>query len=126
MPAMVRLREEGKIRFIGVTEGFVADPPHQMLCDSLTEDLWDVVMVGFHMMHQNARSAVFPLTRANRVGTLAMFMFLVVSPRTRVNRLASGMFPTIPWATSPRGNALTDDAWTVRHSSMAFSSPILP
>jgi L-galactose dehydrogenase len=30
-------------------------------------------MVGFHMMHQNARDRVFPLTRANRVGTLLMF-----------------------------------------------------
>ena len=30
-------------------------------------------MVGFHMMHQNARKRVFPLTRENRVGTLLMF-----------------------------------------------------
>jgi aryl-alcohol dehydrogenase-like predicted oxidoreductase len=30
-------------------------------------------MVGFHMMHQNAREAVFPLTRQHRVGTLLMF-----------------------------------------------------
>jgi aryl-alcohol dehydrogenase-like predicted oxidoreductase len=30
-------------------------------------------MVAFHMMHQNARRAVFPLTRQHRVGTLLMF-----------------------------------------------------
>jgi L-galactose dehydrogenase len=30
-------------------------------------------MLGFHMMHQNARERVFPQTRANRVGTLLMF-----------------------------------------------------
>ena len=30
-------------------------------------------MLGFHMMHQNARDRVFPLTLANRVGTLLMF-----------------------------------------------------
>jgi hypothetical protein len=30
-------------------------------------------MVGFHMMHQNARQNVFPLTRQYRVGTLLMF-----------------------------------------------------
>ena len=37
------------------------------------DGVWDVVMVGFHMMHQNARQRVFPLTRANGVGTLLMF-----------------------------------------------------
>jgi aryl-alcohol dehydrogenase-like predicted oxidoreductase len=35
--------------------------------------VWDVMMVAFHMMHQNARTEVFPLTIANRVGTLLMF-----------------------------------------------------
>ena len=30
-------------------------------------------MVAFHMMHQNARTRVFPGTIANRVGTLLMF-----------------------------------------------------
>src|SRR5215471_5199690 len=35
MPSMRRLKEQGKIRFIGVTEGFVPDPSHQMLQSSL-------------------------------------------------------------------------------------------
>jgi len=73
MPAMVRLREEGKIRFIGVTEGFVADPSHQMLCNSLTENLWDVVMVGFNLLNPSARKTVFPLTIEKGVGVLDMF-----------------------------------------------------
>ena len=30
-------------------------------------------MVGFSMMHQNARERVFPLTREHKVGTLLMF-----------------------------------------------------
>ena len=54
MPAMRRLRDQGKIRFIGVTEGFATDTSHQMLQQSLREDLWDVVMVGFNLL--NARS----------------------------------------------------------------------
>src|SRR5712692_2793180 len=73
MPAMARLREQGKIRFIGVTEGFVADPSHQMLRDSLKEDLWDVVMVGFNLLNPSARRAVLPLTMKRRVGVLDMF-----------------------------------------------------
>jgi L-galactose dehydrogenase len=73
MPAMRRLREQGKIRFIGVTEGFVQDPSHQMLQQSLKEDLWDVVMVGFNLLNPSARRAVFSMTREKRVGVLNMF-----------------------------------------------------
>jgi aryl-alcohol dehydrogenase-like predicted oxidoreductase len=73
MPVMRRLHEQGKIRFIGVTEGFVQDPSHQMLQQSLREDLWDVVMVGFNLLNPSARESVFPMTHAKRVGVLNMF-----------------------------------------------------
>jgi aryl-alcohol dehydrogenase-like predicted oxidoreductase len=73
MPAMRRLRDQGKIRFIGVTEGFVVDPSHRMLADGLSEDLWDVAMVGFNVLNPSARATVFPLAREKRVGVLAMF-----------------------------------------------------
>jgi aryl-alcohol dehydrogenase-like predicted oxidoreductase len=73
MPVMSRLKEQGKIRFIGVTEGFVTDPAHHMLQDSLAEGLWDVVMVGFNLLNPCARKTVFPVTIVNRVGTLNMF-----------------------------------------------------
>ena len=73
MPAMRRLREQGKIRFIGVTEGFVQDPSHQMLQQSLNEDLWDVVMVGFNLLNPSARRTVFSTTQDKRVGVLNMF-----------------------------------------------------
>ena len=73
MPAMRRLKEQGKIRFIGVTEGFVVDSKHKVLQDGLKEDLWDVVMVGFSLLNPSARNAVFPLTRTNGTGVLNMF-----------------------------------------------------
>lgn len=73
MPTMRRLREQGKIRFIGVTEGFVQDPPHQMLQRGLQEDLWDVVMVGFNLLNPSARRTVFSTTRDKGVGVLNMF-----------------------------------------------------
>ena len=73
MPAMRRLREQGKIRFIGVTEGFVQDPSHQMLQQSLNEDLWDVVMVGFNLLNPSARRTVFSTTQDKHVGVLNMF-----------------------------------------------------
>ena len=73
MPAMRRLKDQGKIRFIGVTEGFVVDSAHKVLQEGLEEDLWDVVMVGFSLLNPSARKTVFPLTRSKRVGVLNMF-----------------------------------------------------
>lgn len=73
LPVMQQLRAQGKIRFIGVSEGFVPDPSHQMLERSLKEDRWDVVMVGFSMLNPSARKTVLPLTRQNHVGVLNMF-----------------------------------------------------
>ncbi|WP_437604949.1 aldo/keto reductase [Sorangium sp. So ce834] len=73
VPVLLRLREQGKIRFLGITEAFAADPTHAMLAQALRDDLWDVVMVGFNLLNQSARERVFPLTRAKDIGTLIMF-----------------------------------------------------
>ena len=73
LPVMRRLKEQGKIRFIGVTEGFVLDPSHQMLQSSLAEDVWDVVMVGFNMLNPSARETILSATMEKGVGVLNMF-----------------------------------------------------
>ena len=70
---MRRLQQQGKIRFVGVTEGFVVDTRHTMLADSLKKELWDVVMVGFSLLNPSARKQVFPLTLKSGVGVLDMF-----------------------------------------------------
>jgi hypothetical protein len=57
-----------------VTE--LVDPEHEMVRRAVEGDVWDTVMVAFHMIHQNARAKVFPLTMANRIGTLLMFVVL--------------------------------------------------
>ena len=71
---LLREKEKGKLRYLGITETAPHDPEHQTLHRAAQDGVWDVVTVGFHMMHQNARERVFPLTRANRVGTLLMFV----------------------------------------------------
>jgi L-galactose dehydrogenase len=73
LPTLQDLRTQGKIRFIGLTEAFNADPQHQVLKDALADDDWDVVMVGFNVLNQSARERVFPITIDKRVGTLIMF-----------------------------------------------------
>jgi L-galactose dehydrogenase len=70
---MRRLQEQGKIRFVGVTEGFVVDTTHTMLADSLKKSLWDVIMVGFSLLNPSARKNIFPLTLKRGIGVLDMF-----------------------------------------------------
>ena len=72
-PALLREKAKGKIRHLGITETGFSDAGHAMLQRAVEDGLWDVAMLGFHMMHQNARTEVFPRTIANRVGTLLMF-----------------------------------------------------
>jgi L-galactose dehydrogenase len=73
LPAMQKAKEAGKIRFIGVTEGFSSDTTHKMLEVSLNDGYWESVMVGFNILNQTARQNVFPLTQTNGVGVQLMF-----------------------------------------------------
>ena len=73
VPAMQDLRREGKIRFIGVTEHWNADLEHAMLQRAIADGVFDVVMVGFNLLNQNARETILqPALRAN-IGVLIMF-----------------------------------------------------
>jgi L-galactose dehydrogenase len=86
-PALLREKEKGKFRHLGITETAPGDPLHETVPRACEAGVWDVVMVAFHMMHQNARNAVFPLTRLHRVGTL--MMFAVRNIFSRPERLAA-------------------------------------
>ena len=72
LPTFVDLKKEGKIRFIGVSELFNVDMTHQMLLQSLPEDPWDVVMVGFNILNQSARD-LFQQTLEKDVAVQIMF-----------------------------------------------------
>ncbi len=73
LPALKKQHELGKIRFLGVTEAFIRDPSHRMFQQALTDDYFDVVMVGFNLLNPSARHSVFPLTIKNNVATQIMF-----------------------------------------------------
>jgi aryl-alcohol dehydrogenase-like predicted oxidoreductase len=73
VPAMLKLREQGKIRFLGITEAFVSDPGHEMMARAVHDEYWDVVMAGFNMLNQSARNRVFVETTRRGTGVLCMF-----------------------------------------------------
>lgn len=73
-PAILKERDKGKFRHLGITETAPRDPTQEMLKRAVTEPCWEVAMLAYHMMNQNARTHVFPKTRENGVGTLIMFV----------------------------------------------------
>lgn len=73
VPALLEAKRKGKIRHIGITENPITDFTNAMLKRAVNDSVWEVYMVGFHMMHQGARTNVFPLTREKGIGTLLMF-----------------------------------------------------
>jgi aryl-alcohol dehydrogenase-like predicted oxidoreductase len=72
-PALLREKEKGKFRFLGITEFAGRDPQHDTMAQALEDDCWDVMMVAFHMLNQNARHRVFAGTQEKNIGTLIMF-----------------------------------------------------
>lgn len=81
LPGLIRAREAGKVRFIGITERGHADPGHAMLSKAVHDPYWDVVMVLFNMINQSARERVLSTTMERRIGVLAMFAVRVALSR---------------------------------------------
>jgi aryl-alcohol dehydrogenase-like predicted oxidoreductase len=72
-PVLMKARDAGKIRFLGITESSPSDHSQTMLNRAAVDGCWDVMMLGFNMMHQVARNGLLPLTLQNDIGTLIMF-----------------------------------------------------
>ena len=74
VPALLREREKGKFRFLGATEAPTVELQHQGIRSAIATEIFDVVMVGFQMFHQNAREFVFPMTIERNIGTMLAFV----------------------------------------------------
>ena len=73
VPTLLEMRDQGKIRFLGITERFNVDTQHTMLQRALQDDIWDVMMVGFNILNQSARERIFLATMEKNIGVLIMF-----------------------------------------------------
>ena len=72
LPVAQRLKAQGKIRFIGVSEMYFSDGEHKMLQRALAYGHFDTVMVGYNLLNQSAERKVFPLCQQHNVGVLVM------------------------------------------------------
>ncbi len=75
VPAMIRMREQGKIRFLAASEYFDKDRGHEAFVRILEDDdqPFDVMMIGFNLLNPSARDRLLARTRALGVGTQCMF-----------------------------------------------------
>lgn len=73
VPAMRRLRDDGLIRHLAISERFAMDPGHVMLQRAVQDDCWDVMMLGFNPLNQSARERVLGAARANGIAIEVMF-----------------------------------------------------
>lgn len=72
LPAMMKLRDAGKLRWIGLTEWWQQDPAHAMLDRALDDDCWDTVMVGHNFLNCTAGKSVLPKAINGNVGVMLM------------------------------------------------------
>jgi aryl-alcohol dehydrogenase-like predicted oxidoreductase len=73
-PALVKLKEQGKVRHVGITETSPNDPEQRMLARAIEEAPWEVTMLAYSLMNQGARHRIFPVTQSRGIGTLLMFV----------------------------------------------------
>lgn len=107
VPALLREKEKGKFRFLGITETSPNDHEQTMMQRAAADTPWDTAMFAFNLMAQVAREHVFPLTLKNRVGTL--MMFAVRSIFARPEQLADTMKDLAAKRLVPADLAASDD-----------------
>jgi aryl-alcohol dehydrogenase-like predicted oxidoreductase len=73
-PAILKERDKGKFRHLGITEPAASDPEQSTMRRAVDDPQWDVAMLAFHMMHQTARTHIFPKTQAGGIGTALMYV----------------------------------------------------
>lgn len=105
-PVMLREKEKGKFRHLGITETSPNDHEQHMLQRAVHDGVWEVVMLGFNLMHHNARANVFPHTMAHGIGTF--LMFVVRNIFSQPGRLTAQMKELAAAGQVPRWLAETD------------------
>lgn len=73
LPMLQREKEKGTIGWIGYSEHPEQDADHDAVRKGLRDGAWDVFMLAFSMMNQNARDLVFPEIQRQNIGTLIMY-----------------------------------------------------
>ena len=66
-------QEQGKFRFLGISEVYIKDGPHAMLRTALADNHFDTIMVGYNLLAPGAERVVLPAAQRHDVGVMIMF-----------------------------------------------------
>jgi len=115
LPELQRLQAEGKVRFLGITEGFGVDVEHAMLRRAIADGVWDVLMLGYNFVNPSAARHVLPEAEARNLGTMAMYAVRgALSNSDSLGRLIERLAAqgevdlTVPFAKDAAGLLLAD------------------
>jgi aryl-alcohol dehydrogenase-like predicted oxidoreductase len=72
VPIAKKLQEQGKFRFLSITETFSEDDHHETLTAALEDDLWATFMVGYNLLTPMPEEHVLPEAKRRDVGVLVM------------------------------------------------------
>ena len=72
LPALLRHRDAGKVRFIGITEAPLVDHEHETLSRAVDHGAFDAVMVAYSLVHPNAGRSLLALAMDHGTGVIGM------------------------------------------------------
>jgi len=73
LPELLQLRDEGKLRFLGVTESFGIDGEHKVAQSAVADGVWDVLMLGCNFVNPSIAHFVLPQAIEKNIGIMAMY-----------------------------------------------------
>jgi aryl-alcohol dehydrogenase-like predicted oxidoreductase len=71
LPTLQKLQEQGKFRFLGLSETYAQDPCHETLPQALADGIFDTVMVGYNMLSPGVEG-LLPACREQGMGVICM------------------------------------------------------
>ena len=74
VPGLLEEKKKGKFRYLGITESAPVDPEQITISKAIDTNAFDVVMLAFSRMNQNAKKIILPQTSKKNIGTMGMFV----------------------------------------------------
>lgn len=72
LPVLRQLQQQGKLRFVGITESFAQDPQREVLRRAMTDGVFDTMLVGYNMLTPGPEDDVLPLAEDADAGVMVM------------------------------------------------------
>lgn len=73
LPVFHKMKAQGKIRSCGFSEDSGGDPGHTMAIKAATEGGWDVMLIAFNILFQQAREKLLPLCIEKNIAVMTMY-----------------------------------------------------